>query len=1159
MTTETRISALDPFLTTRAQFDLALAPPEPQLLIDGNGQTVINTVDRTDDPAVLITGNDNIFINRSGATLTGTGPSADPLAADAAVEVSGTGNRVENEAGATLTGTVGVFSSAVDTSVVNAGEIRVTDPGQPFFDGSVGIQLEAGSAVSNSGLIRADAGSQASGISTEDFGTISNDGTIDVSAGDFAYGIDVGGGSSVVNTGSIDVVAGIDSVGIVASGPGATISNFGAVRGTSTDGFSNAFGITSFSSGDDTALIWNGGSVEADATGGGNSQGVVAFGGRFANEGTVEARATVGSTLGTAIGAFLIGADGENSGTINAFSDGTLGAGVVLTAEREFNNSGLISATGPQAFGFSSVDLATIINSGTVTATALSGAPDGLSVGIDGQNGMGVSNTGVIRAEAAAEATGISAADGANIENGDRIEAIAASATGIKVGADGTVMTAGVLRADGLDQGNAIVAGDRATVLASGTVEATGQSATGIQVGSDSTITSSGMVLVAQGGSGQGIQAGDRSDVRNDGAVEVSGESAVGIDVGSDGSIVNAGSVVVSMTGGFGGGIFGGPGTTIETLGTVRAEIEDVGTVIGVRALEPGLVVNRGTVEAVVGAGNAAAVIFDGSQGRFENYGNLKAVSTGTPAGTSTTSNANAVFLFGATALNAGTILASAQSGFAVGAAVDIGAQLTNMGDITATGPNATGVGVGGTSMLNNSGIISASGAEATAVVADPGATILNSGSVSAESVAGGADSIGIAFGAFGSGQKTLQNSGTIAADIAIVDRAASSGPGTDILTLDNSGQITGLVDLGDGVDTVRNTGLIDGDVLLGAGNDEFDGRGGTVTGVVDGGAGNDVIRGGAGNDTLNGGAGNDTVAGGAGADVMDGGTRDTSVFGFDALDYSDSPEGVQVNLGDATQSTSAPVKGAAGTGFGGHAEGDTFQNFQKVIGSAFDDFVYGADGGSVVELGDGNDTFDNDATLFTEDLVDLGAGNDVARTGAGDDFVEGGAGNDLLQGEDGFDFLLGGEGDDLLLGGNDGDQLDGGAGSDGLLGQDGSDALFGREGDDLLVGGNGDDLLDGGAGNDLLLGGAGDDLFTFGLDGGLDRILGFDAGAGSEDVVDLSAFDTILSFDDVLAIASETGSGAFVSTVLTFDAATTLTFQGVRLAELNEADFLIV
>ncbi len=120
-------------------------------------------------------------------------------------------------------------------------------------------------------------------------------------------------------------------------------------------------------------------------------------------------------------------------------------------------------------------------------------------------------------------------------------------------------------------------------------------------------------------------------------------------------------------------------------------------------------------------------------------------------------------------------------------------------------------------------------------------------------------------------------------------------------------------------------------------------------------------------------------------------------------------------------------------------------------------------------------------------------------------------------------------------------------------------DALFGREGDDLLVGGDGDDLLDGGAGNDLLLGGAGDDLFTFGLDGGQDSILGFEAGAGSEDVVDLSAFSTIVSFDDVLAIASETGSGAFTSTVLTFDAATTLTFQGVRLAELNEADFLIV
>ena len=155
MTTETRTSALDPFLTTRAQFDLTLAPPEPQLLIDGDNQIVLNTVVRTDDPAVLITGSNNTFINQTGATLTGTG--VDPSAPDAAIEISGVGNRVENQAGATIGGTGGVFSSAADTDVVNDGNIIAVDSGSPFSgDRGFGVQLGSDSSVVNRGLVSAE-------------------------------------------------------------------------------------------------------------------------------------------------------------------------------------------------------------------------------------------------------------------------------------------------------------------------------------------------------------------------------------------------------------------------------------------------------------------------------------------------------------------------------------------------------------------------------------------------------------------------------------------------------------------------------------------------------------------------------------------------------------------------------------------------------------------------------------------------------------------------------------------------------------------------------------------------------------------------------------------------------------------------------------------
>lgn len=70
----------------------------------------------------------------------------------------------------------------------------------------------------------------------------------------------------------------------------------------------------------------------------------------------------------------------------------------------------------------------------------------------------------------------------------------------------------------------------------------------------------------------------------------------------------------------------------------------------------------------------------------------------------------------------------------------------------------------------------------------------------------------------------------------------------------------------------VRNSGVINGDVLLSAGNDLFDGRGGTVNGIVDGGDGNDILIGGRSTDNLVGGLGNDVLRGDRGDDLLDGG-----------------------------------------------------------------------------------------------------------------------------------------------------------------------------------------------------------------------------------------------------------------------------------------------
>lgn len=113
-------------------------------------------------------------------------------------------------------------------------------------------------------------------------------------------------------------------------------------------------------------------------------------------------------------------------------------------------------------------------------------------------------------------------------------------------------------------------------------------------------------------------------------------------------------------------------------------------------------------------------------------------------------------------------------------------------------------------------------------------------------------------------------------------------------------------VDLAQGDDrlstTILNQGRITGEVRFFTGDDLYDGRAGSVGGVVYGNAGNDRLLGGAGDerfeggfgaDMLSGGGGDDVLAGGAGGDIIEGGAGvDLAVFagtlkaggiGFDA------------------------------------------------------------------------------------------------------------------------------------------------------------------------------------------------------------------------------------------------------------------------------------
>jgi Ca2+-binding RTX toxin-like protein len=130
--------------------------------------------------------------------------------------------------------------------------------------------------------------------------------------------------------------------------------------------------------------------------------------------------------------------------------------------------------------------------------------------------------------------------------------------------------------------------------------------------------------------------------------------------------------------------------------------------------------------------------------------------------------------------------------------------------------------------------------------------------------------------------------------------------------------------------------------------------------------------------DLLYGGLGNDVLWGGQGGDVLDGGD------GFDQAMYSDSSVGVHVDL-------------MTGVGYFGTAQDDVLVDIENVVGSAFDDSLWGDDASNFFNGMEGND------------ILYGAAGNDQLFDSAGDDNLYGGEGSDILTGGAGRDYLIGG------------------------------------------------------------------------------------------------------------------------------------------------------
>lgn len=296
----------------------------------------------------------------------------------------------------------------------------------------------------------------------------------------------------------------------------------------------------------------------------------------------------------------------------------------------------------------------------------------------------------------------------------------------------------------------------------------------------------------------------------------------------------------------------------------------------------------------------------------------------------------------------------------------------------------------------------------------------------------------------------------------------------------------------------------------------------------------NDTLIGNASANKLLGQEGDDRIQGGAGADYLDGG------LGSDTIDYRTSSAAVRIDL-------------AAKTVSGGHAQGDTFRNFENVDGSEFSDVFYADAGSNALDGRGGNDALygraGNDVVIggSGQDRLDGGTGTDTAsyatasagvvaslavptnntNDAKGDTYYSienlfGSRFNDLLVGNTGMNVLTGGDGHDTLIGGAGADELYGGKGSDaasysnsaagvianlvspsGNSGEAKGDSyssienLIGSKYSDKFYGTGGANSISGGGGNDTIAGGGGNDWIYGGA--GADHLFG---GTGADKFV---------------------------------------------------------
>ena len=188
------------------------------------------------------------------------------------------------------------------------------------------------------------------------------------------------------------------------------------------------------------------------------------------------------------------------------------------------------------------------------------------------------------------------------------------------------------------------------------------------------------------------------------------------------------------------------------------------------------------------------------------------------------------------------------------------------------------------------------------------------------------------------------------------------------------------------------------------------------------------------------------------GANTVENANEASDIATGDTIDLSNLSEGVSVDLDAFNQAALNPV---ATTQQGRLSQGEntvTLVDVENIIGTDFDDTLFGNQESNVI-LG--------------------GAGDDNIHPFGGVDFVDGGEGTDTLNLSAGTGFVV-----DLEAGTAGPNTF---ANFENVLGSvNGDDTILGDSGVNVLNGRDGDDILNGRGGSDTLIGGTGADQFQF-------------------------------------------------------------------------------